>query len=397
VSKTLLDLTPPNPLTQFDRLTMADLHTVYPLLAAPFPEEAIERTFGAETGRGYNTTGIGYQYIIDRFNAILGPGHLRTTVNALTVTSTQTAKGKTLYQAECDLTLAIGNWVAGQWETIAEAQNYGGHDSLSLVDAKKGARSNAFKKAAAFFGPGHEAYLGIIDDDSRPATVPDFPPGEFAVRLDGGAVEQKTSKDGKPYSLFSGKAVLLATGEAFPLKAFGRLGELLTAHTGETLAVTGAWNDRFGSFDVREIHLTPTAPATPTILVAPATPAAPGAPVAPSPPPESGAQIAPVAPMAPNAPPVADTPDDADAPPDPDPAASPSPARPLTQFDDLLPAIEQLKGLGLSSPRIADALKRAIPKQFREYAPDDVRAADALLQKLIAHLVAHPEDATEAS
>ena len=388
MSKTLLDLTPPNPLTQFDRLTMADLHTVYPLLAAPFPEEAIERTFGAETGRGYNTTGIGYQYIIDRFNTVLGPGHLRTTVNALTVTTTQTAKGKTLYQAECDLTLAIGNWVAGQWETIAEAQNYGGHDSLSLVDAKKGARSNAFKKAAAFFGPGHEAYLGIIDDDSRPATVPDFPPGEFAVRLEGGALEQKTSKDGKPYSLFSGKAVLLATGEAFPLKAFGRLGELLTAHTGETLAITGAWNDRFGSFDVREIHLTPTAPATPTILVAPATPVAPVAPAAPT---ESAVPVASPDALAPV------IPDDADAPPDPDPAASPSPARPLTQFDDLLPAIEQLKGLGLSSPRIADALKRAIPKQFREYAPDDVRAADALLQKLIAHLVAHPEDAAEAS
>jgi hypothetical protein len=205
MSKTsLCDL--PNPLCQFNRLTVGDLQAVYPLLAAPFPDEAIERTSGSETGRGYNTTGIGYQYIVDRFNAVLGPGHIRTTVNALTVSTTHTAKGETMYQVECDLTLTIGNWVDGQWDVLAESQNYGGHDSLCVVDAKKGARSNAFKKTAAFFGPGHEAYSGILDEDARPAVVSDFPSGEFAIRLNDGSVVQKTSKDGKPYSLFTGIA-----------------------------------------------------------------------------------------------------------------------------------------------------------------------------------------------
>ena len=47
-------------------MTNEDKKRVYAALATPFPEEAIERTDGRVTGRGYSTTGIKYQYIASR-------------------------------------------------------------------------------------------------------------------------------------------------------------------------------------------------------------------------------------------------------------------------------------------------------------------------------------------
>jgi hypothetical protein len=56
---------------------------VYAALAAPFPEHCIQRTEGRLTGRGYDTTGIGYQHIANRLNEVLGVGgwHAHRTVN----------------------------------------------------------------------------------------------------------------------------------------------------------------------------------------------------------------------------------------------------------------------------------------------------------------------------
>jgi len=51
---------------------------IYVSLSAPFPEEAIERTNGNVTGRGYSTTGIKYQYVVNRLNEVLGLGGYRT-------------------------------------------------------------------------------------------------------------------------------------------------------------------------------------------------------------------------------------------------------------------------------------------------------------------------------
>ena len=39
-------------------MTNDERKKIYQLLSAPFPEEAIERTEGRVTGRGYNTTGL---------------------------------------------------------------------------------------------------------------------------------------------------------------------------------------------------------------------------------------------------------------------------------------------------------------------------------------------------
>ena len=47
-------------------MTNEEKKKIYMALAAGFPEEAIERTDGRVTGRGYSTTGIKYQYIASR-------------------------------------------------------------------------------------------------------------------------------------------------------------------------------------------------------------------------------------------------------------------------------------------------------------------------------------------
>ena len=56
-----------------------------------------------------------------------------------------------------------------QFIVFAEWLADGGHVASSEADARKGAYTNAFKKAAAFFGCGNAAYEGSIDDDNIPA------------------------------------------------------------------------------------------------------------------------------------------------------------------------------------------------------------------------------------
>ena len=38
---------------------------IYRALSKPFPEDAIERTKGTLTHKGYDTTGVKYQYIVN--------------------------------------------------------------------------------------------------------------------------------------------------------------------------------------------------------------------------------------------------------------------------------------------------------------------------------------------
>ncbi|MBN1442849.1 MAG: hypothetical protein JXA90_09070 [Planctomycetes bacterium] len=143
----------------------AESQALYQALAAPFPEEAIERTNGRQTGRGYDTTGIKYQYVVNRLNEVLGLGGYRAQ-REITVKQTATSKGRPGYEAICDITLQLGEWVDGTFTVFAEALADGGHFSVSEADARKGAYTNAFKKAAAFFGVGKQAYEGSIDDDN---------------------------------------------------------------------------------------------------------------------------------------------------------------------------------------------------------------------------------------
>ena len=149
-------------------MTHDEKKKIYAALAAPFPEHCIQRTEGRTTGRGYDTTGIGYQFIANRLNEVLGVGGWRAhrTVNVKEITR---SNGRQAFEAICDITMELGEWIDGQFIVFAESLADGGHVATSEADARKGAYTNAFKKAAAFFGCGKAAYEGSLDDDNIPA------------------------------------------------------------------------------------------------------------------------------------------------------------------------------------------------------------------------------------
>jgi hypothetical protein len=149
-------------------MTSDDRKKLYAALSAPFGEEAIERTEGRVTGRGYDTTGIKYQFIVNRLNEVLGIGCWRTE-QVINLRETTTSKGRAAFDATCNLTLRFGAWEAGTFLPWAEAFATGGHQSLSEADARKGAFTNGLKKAAAMVGCGKQAYEGTLDDDAVPA------------------------------------------------------------------------------------------------------------------------------------------------------------------------------------------------------------------------------------
>ena len=149
-------------------MTNAEKKAIYAALAKPFDEHCIQRTEGRITGRGYDTTGIGYQHIANRLNEVLGVGGWRAH-RIVTVKEITRSNGRPAFEAVADITLELGTWVDGRFAVMAEALADGGHVASSEADARKGAFTNAFKKAAAFFGVGRQAYEGSLDDDNVPA------------------------------------------------------------------------------------------------------------------------------------------------------------------------------------------------------------------------------------
>lgn len=150
--------------------TKEELYKIYKELSKPFPEEAIERTEARTTKKGYNTTGIKYQYIVNRLNEVLGIGGFQIE-REFEIREKQSKSGTLLLDATCDLHIRLGCWEGGEFKAFAEAVGTGGHTSNTIADAKKGAYTNGFKKTVSFFSCGWQAYAGIIDDDNQPYSV----------------------------------------------------------------------------------------------------------------------------------------------------------------------------------------------------------------------------------
>ena len=155
--------------------TQDELRDIFRRLAEPFPEDAVERTKASTTRKGYDTTGIKYQYVVNRLNDVLGVGGFRVERDFV-VKERQSRNGNTLYEVTCDLIMQLGRWDGGKFLPFAEATGTGGHTSSTEADAKKGSLTNGFKKVAAFFGCGWQAYAGCIDDDNVPAKYDDGRP-----------------------------------------------------------------------------------------------------------------------------------------------------------------------------------------------------------------------------
>lgn len=139
-----------------------------------FPAEAIERSFGGQTGRGYDTTGYGYQYVADRLSRVFGIGNWRVLHSQEVQVGSWGNPPRKNFTAVCDMTLELGHWTEnadGQvyFRTTAQAPGYGSHTSADEGDARKGGLTNALKKTAAWLtGAGSPAYRKEIDPDNAP-------------------------------------------------------------------------------------------------------------------------------------------------------------------------------------------------------------------------------------
>jgi len=144
---------------------------LYKLLSEKMPNEAIDRSDKKDTGKGYDTTGYGYQYVINRFNEVCGVGGWGYQYRILKEFEGQSRAGAKMYS----VTVEVAIWVMVEEGTGKDGKDktskkecIGGHTSMNYADALKGAVTNGIKKTAAFFGVGKDAYEGSVDDDNRP-------------------------------------------------------------------------------------------------------------------------------------------------------------------------------------------------------------------------------------
>jgi hypothetical protein len=210
-------------------LTMEELTSLYPKLSAQLGKEAIQATSKEKTKKGYDTTGYGYQFIVNRLNEVLGPSHWRQIPEIIK----ETQKGDKLFEVTMSVIVQIGNWINGTFIPIAEQCAFGGHASITLSDAYKGAHTNTLKKALGMFGVGKEAYEGTLDDDNRApdfrekmsqqsesSGFEDFEEGESKIRVKLlTPIEIKKSKNGNNYGVAK---VITNEGEPLQLLVFDK-------------------------------------------------------------------------------------------------------------------------------------------------------------------------------
>lgn len=163
-----------------DVLETEHLADIYKELRKPLAKEAVQKSKKSDTHRGYDTTGYGYQWLIDRLNDVVGIGHRLIERYIEDVYSYKTRNDVEMWSVSVDCTISLGNWVGGQFVTIARSNLCGGHQAKLRSDAQKGAWTNAFKKTAALFGLGADAYRGDMDEDN--AEHPDVAAGRQAVK-----------------------------------------------------------------------------------------------------------------------------------------------------------------------------------------------------------------------
>lgn len=130
------------------------------LLSEKMPEEAIQRTRKEDTRKGYNTDGYSYQFCVDRLNEVAGDKWFFTW-GVIHEDKGAYKSGIPYY----DITVRVEIWISpdGKGRSCV-----GGHTAMTYADALKGAITNGFKKTAAFWGVGRDAYAGTIDDDNNP-------------------------------------------------------------------------------------------------------------------------------------------------------------------------------------------------------------------------------------
>lgn len=144
---------------------------VYNKLAERLPDEAVERTSGSATGKGYDTTGYKYQFVINRFNEVMGVDGWGYEYKQLHTGTYKTSKGA----QRITVTVSTTIFLTLDGKTVQHTM-VGGHDGKNYADTLKGAITNSLKKTAAMFGNGRHAYEVSIDDDNVPQEKAPEPP-----------------------------------------------------------------------------------------------------------------------------------------------------------------------------------------------------------------------------
>jgi len=139
--------------------------------------KAVTRAAGAKTKKGYDTTGYGYQFIVNALNEVLGMDGWRTEA-AHDETPGEYESGRPNWHVLVRMRMIL-RFASQATEVIKDAakkevdtrvveishEGHGGHRSSERESAYKGATTNAIKKVAAMFGLGRTAYEGTLDED----------------------------------------------------------------------------------------------------------------------------------------------------------------------------------------------------------------------------------------
>ncbi len=133
--------------------------------------EAVQDAPKERSGKSYDATGYGYQWVADRLSATFGPDGWTETHENLETQGTWGRNNSVNYHITCFMRLMVGHWAqmpdgspffmpTGSWS------QYGEHKSGNRGDCRKGAHGNALKKAAALgLGIGASAFRGTMDED----------------------------------------------------------------------------------------------------------------------------------------------------------------------------------------------------------------------------------------
>lgn len=162
-------------------------------LMAQLPPEAVERTKGSQTGRGYDTTGYGYQFIVNRMNEVLGIAGWSETYEIRKEVEGKWKNDKPWYEitVSCRVDFTDPETKEKSWREAC-----GWHKASAWGDALKGAQTNALKKTASKIGPGWQAYADAVDDDNEPITDPEERPTAQQIQREAARAEpeKKSSK-----------------------------------------------------------------------------------------------------------------------------------------------------------------------------------------------------------
>jgi len=148
---------------KFDRVIYDELLRAVSAL----PKEAVETASKEATGKGYDTTGYQYQFLVNILNEMIGLCNWSFDYKIIKEIERKWSNGKPYHEITAEITIEI----LGIKRTCV-----GGHRAELYFDALKGAITNGFKKTLAFFGVGKKAYEGTLDDDYMPISAEPMAP-----------------------------------------------------------------------------------------------------------------------------------------------------------------------------------------------------------------------------